>query len=259
MLLKDKVIVIAGVGDGVGRSLALRATAQGARAVLVGRTASRLEAIAAEVRAQGGTAEPVICDLSSMADCRRVADTAMAKFGAIDGLAMVAYRPPDQKSLEECDDDFAEWREVMDFNVFATLNIIKAVSPKMVSGGSIAIVNSMTSHLQWPLLAPYAAAKAALASYVRTLALEFGPRGIRINGMHAGGIANASAEAYIHLLAERFGRTVEEQRALNVATYPLGYLPPPDQYADALIYLLSDLSAAMTGQGMHVNGGHYMH
>jgi len=259
MLLRNKVVVVAGVGDGVGRSLSLRAAAEGARVVLVGRTSARLQAIAAEVATAGGEAKPVICDMTSPADCRDLADQAVAAFGPIDGLAIVAYAPPDQRSLAECDDEFTEWRRIVDFNIFATLNVIKAVSAKMSSGGSIAIVNSMTSDLPWARLGPYSASKAALASFVRTLALEFGPRRIRINGMHAGGIANAAAEAYLHVLAEREGRTVEEQRAINVSTYPLGYLPPPRQYADALIYLLSDLSAAMTGQGMHVNGGHFMH
>jgi NAD(P)-dependent dehydrogenase (short-subunit alcohol dehydrogenase family) len=258
MLLQDRVIIIAGVGPGVGHALAVRAAAQGAKLVLVGRTSERLEAFASEIAAASGVALPVVCDLASVSDCRRLAETAVTTFGAIHGLAVVAYRPPDQKTLAESDDDLAAWRDVIDFNVFATLQVIKAVVERMADGGSIAIVNSMTSDLPWPRLGPYAAAKAALASFVRTLALEFAPRRIRINGMHAGGIANASAEAYLQLLAERGGRTLEEQRALTVATYPLGFIPPPENYADALIYLLSDLSVAMTGQAMHVNGGHFM-
>jgi len=259
MLLQDRVIIIAGVGDGVGRALALGAAAEGARVVLAARTTARLEAIAAELAAQGATALPVYCDLNSAADCRALADAAVAKFGAIHGLAVVAYRTADQKTLEESDDDLINWRPIIDFNVFATLQVVKAVSAQMASGGSIAIVNSMTSDMPWPRIAPYAAAKAALASFVRTLALEFGPRNIRINGMHAGGIANASYEAYLKVLAERGNRSVEEQRAVTTSAYPLGYVPPPEQYARAMIYLLSDLSVAMTGQGMHVNGGVFMH
>jgi NAD(P)-dependent dehydrogenase (short-subunit alcohol dehydrogenase family) len=187
-----------------------------------------------------------------------MAQTARAVFGRIDALAVIAYREPDQRLLRECDNDLVSWRSIVDFNVFATLQVIKAVSEQMADGGSIAIVNSMTSDLPWPRIAPYAAAKAVLASLVRLLALEFGQRRIRINGMHAGGIANAASEKYIAALAAQNDRSVEKQRAIVAEGYPLGHMPAPDEYADSLVFLLSRLSRAVTGQAIHVNGGFFM-
>jgi NAD(P)-dependent dehydrogenase (short-subunit alcohol dehydrogenase family) len=106
---------------------------------------------------------------------------------------------------------------------------------------------------------PYSAAKAGLAALVRVLALEQGPKGIRFNGMHAGGIAHDPYFAYVRRLAGLAGRTFEEQRDLMQKDYPLGHVPSPEEYADALIFLMSDLSRAITGQAIHVNGGIFMH
>jgi enoyl-[acyl-carrier-protein] reductase (NADH) len=76
--------------------------------------------------------------------------------------------------------------------------------------------------------------------------------------LHAGGIANAASEKYIAALAAQNDRSVEKQRAIVAEGYPLGHMPAPDEYADSLVFLLSRLSRAVTGQAIHVNGGFFM-
>jgi NAD(P)-dependent dehydrogenase (short-subunit alcohol dehydrogenase family) len=257
-LLEDKVIVIGGVGEGIGHSMALRAAAQGAKVILAARTVSRVEAYADEVKAAGGVAIPVRCDMSSLADCRNVAQAAVERFGRIDGVSMVACMEPDRKFFADADDDFADWRPIVDFNVFGTLQLVKACLKSMSRGGSVAIVGSQAQDEPWERTGPYAAAKAGLGAMIRVMALEYGPKGIRFNGMAAGGIASGPYFAYLQQLADFAGRTLEEQKALMQKDYPLGYVPPPEEYADALIFLMSDMSRAVNGQNIHVNGGIFM-
>lgn len=261
-LLEDKVIIIGGVGEGIGHSLAVRAAAQGAKVVMAARTASRLEAIEDEITKAGGTAISTPMDMSSSDDCRRVANSAIERFGRIDGLSIIACMEPDRKLFDEVDDDFEEWRRCMDFNVWGTMRLVKACLTGMDRGSSVAIVGSQVSHEAWPRVAAYAGAKAALGAMVRSISLEYGQKfvdkGVRFNMVSAGGIANAPYIKYVGELAEFNNRSFEEQRKLMTEAYPLGYVPPPEEYADMLIFMMSDMSKAVDGQDFHVNGGSYM-
>lgn len=261
-MLQDKVVVIGGVGPGIGRSMALRASAKGAKVIMMARTASRLDQIAAEVAGAGGTAIAVPGDLNSLEDCKRVADTAVERFGKIDGVAMIACMEPDRKLFIEADDDFANWRPILDMNVWGTLQLVKQCLKHMTRGGSVAIVGSQAGQDATPYVTAYAAAKAALGAAVRCMALEYGVKhrdlGIRFNMLSAGGIANEPFFNYVHELAAFANITPEEQLKSMVQDYPLGYIPKPDEYADALIFLLSDMAAAVNGLDIHGNGGVFM-
>jgi NAD(P)-dependent dehydrogenase (short-subunit alcohol dehydrogenase family) len=175
---------------------------------------------------------------------------------------MVACMEPDRKLFVDADDDFADWRPVMDFNVWATLQFVKACLKGMSRGGSVAIVGSQVSHEPWPYVAAYAGAKAALGAMVRSIAIEYGVRygnsGIRFNMLSAGGVANGPYYHYVQELADFHSRTYDEQLKLMAQAYPLGHVPPPEEYADALIFLMSDMAAAVNGLDLHVNGGSFM-
>jgi len=257
-LLEEKVIVIGGVGEGIGHALALRAAAQGAKVVLAARTISRVEAYADEVKAAGGVALPVRCDMTVLSDCQNAAQMVTERFGKIDGVSMVACMNPDHKTFAEADDDFAAWRSILDFNVFGTLQLVKACLKRMTRGGSVAIVGSQAQDEPWARTGPYAVAKAGLGAMIRVMALENGSKGVRFNGMAAGGIASGPYYSYVQQLADFAGRSFEEQKELMQKDYPLGYVPPPEEYADALIFLMSDMSRAVNGQNIHVNGGIFM-
>lgn len=261
-LLEDKVVVVGGVGPGMGRSTAVRAAAQGAKVVMCARTASRLDAIAAEIRDAGGEAIAVPSDMSVLDDCRRVARTAVETYGRIDGVAMVACMEPDRKMFDETDEGFENWRKITDFNLYAILQMVKCCVPHMPRGGSVAIVGSVSSESPFPLNAPYAAAKAGLGVMIRSMALEYGRqyknRDLRINGMIASGVAGEPYINFVREQAERNGRTFEEEQAIFAAPYPLGHVPEPDEYADTLIFLLSDLSRVINGQNINANGGSFM-
>lgn len=262
-MLKDKVIVIGGCGDGMGHAMAVRAAAQGAKVILTARSLPRLEAIAAEVNDAGGTAVPIACDMSVLDDCKKVAQTTIDRFGKIDGVSMIACMNPDHKLFADTDEDFAAWREITDVNLWGTLQLVKQCLKGMSRGGSVAIVGSQTSNDgHWPYVAPYAAAKAALGAVVRLIAFEngiqHGNTGIRFNMLSAGGVANAPYYEYVQTLADINKTTYGEQLQHMAQAYPLGYVPKPEEYADALIFLMSDMSAAVNGLDIHANGGSYM-
>lgn len=259
-LLEGRVVVVMGAGPGLGHATALAVAQEGAAVVLAARSDRSLLDAQADIEASGGKAFAVRADMTQAADCRKLAETAVKTFGRIDGLVVVAYREPDQRTLAESEDDFSNWRPIVETNIFGALQVIKPVSAMMekTGGGSIVIINSMTSDLPWPRITPYAASKAALASITRSLALEFGPKKIRINGMHAGGIKNEAAKAYLKFLAAQNGTTPEEEEAKACAENVLGFFPEPADYVGSILYLLSDMSRPVTGQALHVNAGRFM-
>lgn len=262
-LLDGKVIVFGGVGDGVGHSLAIRAASHGAKVVLAARTMPRLEAIVVEVEANGGEALAVACDMTSAADCQAVAEAAVDRFGRIDGAATIACLDPDGKFFDEAADDFADWRPNLDFNFWATMQFVKACLQRMTEGGSVAIIGSTASDFPEARVAAYAASKAALASMVRSIAYEYhwkfsGGRGIRLNMLQLGAIAGPPFNHWVEEVAGKTGRTFEDQMQRVAKHYPLGHVPTPEEYADGIIFLLSDMAKAFNGLNIHANGGIFM-
>jgi NAD(P)-dependent dehydrogenase (short-subunit alcohol dehydrogenase family) len=261
-LLEGKVVVVGGVGESMGRSTSIRAAAHGAKVVMFARTASRLEAIQKEITDAGGEAIAVPGDMEIVADCRRAAQTAIDRYGRIDGVSMIGCTEPDRMMFDDTDDDFVAWRKITDANLYGTLQFVKACVKHMGPGGSVAIVGSLAQDQPAFLTAPYSAAKAGLAAAVRVLAVEYGAqhkaRGLRFNLVSAGGVAGPPYFRYVGELAELAGITREEQQKLMIGDHPKGYVTLPDEYADSLIFLMSDMSAGINGQNIHVNGGEFM-
>jgi NAD(P)-dependent dehydrogenase (short-subunit alcohol dehydrogenase family) len=262
-ILDDKVIVVAGVGPGIGHSLAVNASAHGAKLVLCARTASRLDDLVAEIESSGGDAVAVPCDMSIVADCQKAASVAMERYGKIDGVAVIACMEPDRKMFDEAAADFSDWRSNVDFNLWATMQFVKACLTHMTSGGSIVLSGSTSSDFPDAGVAAYAAAKAGLASMIRSIAYEYsakfsGGRGIRLNMLSYGAIAGEPFHKWVQEIADISGRTYEQQLKRISRNYPLGYVPTPDEYANGVVMLLSDLSKAFNGLNIHINGGLFM-
>jgi NAD(P)-dependent dehydrogenase (short-subunit alcohol dehydrogenase family) len=261
-LLEGKVIVVGGVGEGMGRSTAIRAAQHGAKVVLFARTASRIADYEREITDAGGEAIAVAGDMEVLADCQRAAQAAVNRFGRIDGVSMIACTEPDRMMFDDTDDNFVAWRAITDANLYGTLQFVKACVKHMGQDGSVVIVGSVAQDQPSYLTAPYSAAKAGLAAVVRVLAVEYGAehkaRGLRFNIVSAGGVAGPPYFRYMGELAEFAGITREEQQQLLTSKHPKGYVTLPDEYADTLIFLMSNMSAGINGQNIHVNGGEFM-
>jgi len=259
MLLEGKVALVSGVGPGMGRDISLAFAREGAAVVLGARTTERVEAVAAEVEALGGRALPVRLDITDRASCDGAVTAAGDAFGTIDILVNNAFDDGDFTRF--ADADLAAWRRTVDVNLFGTLELTQAVVPVMKEhgGGRIVMINSMSAVRIRERFGAYAVSKAALATATKSLALELGRFGIRVNGVHPGYIWGDSVEQYFAYQAARRGVTPQDVYDEVAGETALGYLPPSSEIAGSVVFFASDLSTPVTGQSLGVNAGHWFH
>jgi NAD(P)-dependent dehydrogenase (short-subunit alcohol dehydrogenase family) len=258
LILQDKVIVVAGVGPGLGRSIALAGARAGADVVLAARTASRLDDVAKEITALGRRGLAVPADLADAAAVERLAQAARDAFGRVDALVYNALAMPPIKELREVSLDAV--RASFDVNVLAALGLTRLLVPDLAqSKGSVVMINSMVVRYSQRTMGPYKLAKAALLAMAQSLATELGPQGIRVNSVAPGHIWGDSLKWYFGYQAKKRGVTVEEIYAETAAPIDLGRLPEPDEIADAVVFLASPMARAITGQCLDVNCGEYHH
>ncbi len=254
-LLSGKVCIVSGVGPGLGRQAARALAAHGADLVLAARRQSSLEEVRDEVQEVGARALVVPTDIKDPEACARVASAAVEEFGGVDVLVNNAFRMDVFQSFEEV--DLALWRKIMDINLFGSLQMTRAVLPAMRErgGGSVVMVASMVARQPQPAQGGYAISKGALLTATRVLAYELGPSNVRVNAVVPGWMAGPSVDIYIEMTST--GRGVPAQVVADElnARVPLGRIPSDADVAGAIVYLASDLSSAMTGQALDINGG----
>ena len=258
MILRDKVVVVAGLGPGLGRSIALASAREGADVVLAARTASRLDDVAKEVAALGRRGLAVPADLTDPEAAEGLAQAARDAFGRVDALVYNALAMPPIKELREVGLEAVS--ASFDANVVAALRLTRLFVPDLAeSKGSVVMINSMVVRFSQRTMGPYKLAKAALLAMAQSLATELGPQGIRVNSVAPGHIWGSSLQWYFGYLAKKRGVTVEEIYAETAAPIDLGRLPEPDEIADAVAFLASPMARAITGQCLDVNCGEYHH
>jgi len=260
MLLEGKTAIVAGMGPGLGRDVALLFAEHGANLVIGARRRERCDAIADEVRARGGKVETVTLDVTSADDCAAAVEAARDAYGGrVDVLVNNAFQEGDFALFEEA--DFDSWRSTMDVNLWGTLQMTRAVVPTMKDqgGGRVVMINSMSAWRHQPRFAAYTISKAALESATRMLAVELGPHGIRVNGVHPGYIWGDSVKLYFQFLAADRGVTPEQVYEDVAGETCLKYLPPSAEIAGSVLFMASDLAGPVTGQSLGVNAGHWIH
>jgi NAD(P)-dependent dehydrogenase (short-subunit alcohol dehydrogenase family) len=257
MLLEGKVALVSGIGPGMGRDISLAFAREGADVALGGRTLSKLEGVAAEIEALGRRALPVVCDIADETACRAAADQIVAEFGHLDILVNNAFDGGDAKSFMDADMD--RWRQTMEVNLWGSLNMTRACVPALAESGDgrVIMINSMSVQRIQPKWGAYVASKGALASVTKTLALELGADGIRVNAVHPGYIYGDSVEWYFNHMAEKRGITFQEVYDEVASETCLGYLPHSEEIAGTAVFFASPLSKPVTGQMIGVNGGHW--
>ena len=258
MLLKDRSVIITGVGPGMGYKLALLVAAEGAKVAVSARSEGFVRQVAAEIEAAGGTAIGVPTDVADMAQCQNLADRALDAFGRIDGLVNSAYAHNEFMPFE--DRELEVWQANMDVTHFGALRMVKAVLPAMKRQHQGAIVNVSTkSSLKMvPGEGDYGTAKAAMNAATRQLATELGKYGIRVNVARMGWMWGVPVEGALKRRAAAQGITLDEIIAKVSAGIPIGRIPTDEECARAVVFLLSDYASAITGAALDVNGGEYM-
>jgi len=257
--LKDKVALVTGGSSGLGEASALRLAAEGCRVMVAGRDEARLRAVVAAMAAAASSAGApadaarfawVTGDVRSVADCRRMVDETVARFGRIDVLVHSAGVWIEKPTLEMTEDD---WDTVVDICLKGTFFTNQAALRHMVPQGGGVIVNfaSDSGHHGEPGAAPYAAAKAGVIMMSRTLAHDHGPDQVRVVCISPGIIdtpmlAKATAES----------DDPEAYAAAQTDGYPLGRIGRPEEVAAAVAFMASDEGSFVDGVSLLVDGGY---
>jgi NAD(P)-dependent dehydrogenase (short-subunit alcohol dehydrogenase family) len=250
--------VVTGGGRGIGRSIARALASAGYDLILAARTGSELDGVKSEVEESGARALAVPTDLRQRSDIESLADAATA-FGPVDLLVNNSGIAGPQGMLWELDPD--EWSETMAVNVDAVFLCARAFLPAMIKRRRGCIVNIGSITGKRPLLgrSPYATSKLALVGLTRTLALETGPFGVRVNLISPGFVEGPRIDWVIDRQAESRGVATSVVRDDFLAQSPLGRFTAPEDVAATVVFLASDAASAITGADINVNAGVVMY
>jgi NAD(P)-dependent dehydrogenase (short-subunit alcohol dehydrogenase family) len=255
-LLKDKVVVISGVGPALGTTLARRCAQDGADLVLAARTVERLEDVAKQVTDAGRRALTVGTDITDDAQVSHLVDETMKAYGRVDVVINNAFRVPSMKPF--ADTTFEHMRDAIELTVFGALRLIQGFTPALAEAkGAVVNVNSMVVRHSQAKYGAYKMAKSALLAMSQTLATELGPQGIRVNSVLPGYIWGGTLKSYFEHQAGKYGTSVEDIYNAAAGGSDLKRLPTEDEVASAILFLASGLASGITGQALDVNCGEF--
>jgi NAD(P)-dependent dehydrogenase (short-subunit alcohol dehydrogenase family) len=258
MLLKDKVIIVSGIGPGLGVKLAIEAAREGAKALAISaRTAEKLDEAEQRVREVNAGCKllKMVTDIRDPAQCARLAQGTQQQFGRIDGLANSAFTwgspgPADTSDLKG-------WRDMFETNVLGTMAMTQAVVPimKAQQGGAIVNITSMATVKPHTGEAGYAASKGALTVATKYLAAELGPSNIRVNLARMGWMLGVPVQNYVSYAAKQQGVPEQQLYDAVAANIALRRLVTDTECARVALFLLSDYASGVTGAVIDANGG----
>ena len=256
VILDRRIALITGSGRGIGRAIARLFAAEGASVFLTARTERELASAAEEIAASGGRAAHAAADLANETGCARAVSACHERFGAIHILVNNAGIYSPLKPAEEITPE--QWDEVLAVNLRSCFLLIRQVLPEMYARGSGAILNisSLSAKAAFPWSAPYAASKAGVLGLTRAVAAEAAPKGVRVNAICPGPVTETRmSQELLRAIAERLGRTPEEQLRASVKGVLQARSLGVEEIARAALFLCSDQARAITGQSLNVDGG----
>jgi NAD(P)-dependent dehydrogenase (short-subunit alcohol dehydrogenase family) len=254
-----RVTLVTGASQGIGRELALAFAAAGDALALAARNAAGLEETAAAAEAIGAEVLVVPTDITDPSAVEAMAERTLAHFGRVDVLVNNSGIGGPSGPLWEL--ELEAWRETFAVDVDGVFLVSKALLPSMIERqrGSVIIIGSITGKRPLWGRTPYAAAKAGLIGLTRTLALEAGAHGVRVNLISPGFVAGPRIDWVIAAQAEGRGVDPRVVRAEFEAESPLGRLTEPGDVAAVAVFLASEEAAGITGADMNVNSGVVMY
>lgn len=257
--LIDKVAVVTGAGRGIGREIALTLAREGADVALAARNEAALEQTRTLVKGLGREALVSVTDVSEAASVDASARRILEHFGRVDLLVNNSGVGGPSAALWETDP--ADWESTFAVNVTGTFLCCRAFLPSMIErrSGSVVTIGSMTGKRPLWGRTPYAASKTALVGLTRTLAMETGPYGVRVNLISPGAVEGERIEWMMRKQAEGRGIRVEEVRAELAQGSPLDRLVEASEVAATVVFLASDGARSITGEDINVSAGLVMY
>jgi 3-oxoacyl-[acyl-carrier protein] reductase len=244
MTLENKVAFITGARRGIGRAIALRYAQAGADCILLARSAP--DELAEEIRALGRRALALAVDVSDGDAVDAAVKQAVSEFGKIDILVNNAGINDDGLLIRM---KLEQWRRVLDVNLTGAFHCTKAVARPMLKNeaGRVINISSVIGQMGNAGQANYAASKAGLIGFTKSIAKELGSRGITVNAIAPGFITT-----------DMTAEMSEDARAQLLQNIPLGALGEAEDVAEAALFLASDAARYITGQVLNVDGGMVM-
>lgn len=245
MRLANKVALVTGGSAGLGLAIAQRFAREGARVYITGRRADALEAAKASMN---GDVTAITADATMTDDLDSVVETIRRESGHLDVVVANAGRIERMDFADVTEEHFDR---TFDLNARGTLFTVQTVLPLLTPGSSIVLLGSITAVKGDAGAGTYSAAKAAVRSFARTWAAEFGDRGLRVNVLSPGPIDTDIIDGQ----AEYFGEDPVVLRTSMSTLVPMGRLGRPEEIANGALFLASDESSFMTGAELCIDGG----
>ncbi len=253
-----RVAVVTGANRGIGRAIAVALAVEGFTIAVTARDPATLKETIDDVEAVGGTVAALACDVRDEASVALMAAVAH-EVGPVHVVVANAGVAGPTAPLHEI--SLADWRDCVATDLDGVFLTFRAFVPDLVAAGagSLIAISSMTGKRPLHGRSPYAAAKMGVIGLVRTLALELGPHGIRVNAVCPGAVAGPRIDDVIARQAAARGITEAAALAAFTGASPLGRLVEASEVAAACAYLASDAAASVTGEDLNVTAGVVMY
>jgi NAD(P)-dependent dehydrogenase (short-subunit alcohol dehydrogenase family) len=237
--LEGKTVLVTGASSGIGQATAIECAKMGAKVVITGRNVERLQETFDQLEGEGHL--QIAADLNSEDEIVKLVEQCPILNGLVNNAGRGKSKPVNFVGLQDL-------QEVYQTNLFGVALLTKMLlkKKKIAKEGSIVFTSSISAYMTAPGLSIYASSKAAVAAYMRTCAIELGSKGIR---------ANAILPGMVETKLINSGTYTDEDKQNDLALYPLGRYGRPEDIARAMVFLLSDASAWMTGTELVVDGG----
>ena len=240
----NKAVFITGAASGIGRAAALAFAAEGARVAILDRSAEELEKVKSSVESTGGEVLTVVCDVSSPDQVEDAIERVVHRFSRLD----IAFNNAgvENKAAPVHDIDLAEWDRILNINLRGTFVCMKHELAQMVKQGGGVIVNTSSGAGIRGVSggAAYAASKHAILGLTRSAALDYAKQNIRVNAVLPGNIETPMMDRFT-------GGDI--QKAIDLE--PVGRLGKPEEIAEAVLWMASDLGGFVTGAATVIDGG----